>query len=128
MLSAGLARYDQMVFRPGIRQMKAAHLLVGVFMLVVSAFFVVAGAAPPKSQAAAPTGATTANAEYDLGALAEQKIIDTPEYWLAHAVAGEKCDGERVATMLVRAAKMYRPSPAPASTQEAIDVLLQHGV
>src|SRR4051812_24094073 len=72
--------------------------------------------------------ARPANAEYDLAALQERRIVDTPEYWLGHAVAGEKCDGERVAAVLIRAANVFRPKPPVTSAAEAVDVLLQHGV
>lgn len=61
----------------------------------------------------------------DLATLSEHKIIDEPDYWLEHLVAGGKCDGAKVGALLVRAASLFQPV---TTTNQALEVLMQRRV
>lgn len=61
-----------------------------------------------------------------IAALHERQLLNDPEYWLQNATPTGKCDGVKVAKMLVGAAKVFKTSPATA--EEAIQVLAKHGV
>jgi hypothetical protein len=61
-----------------------------------------------------------------VAALQEHHLLTDAEYWQQNAVAGGKCDGTKVAKLLIEMAKIFKESPA--TTEEAIQVLLKHGV
>lgn len=61
----------------------------------------------------------------NIAILREHKVISEPDYWLEHAVTGGKCDGAKVATLLVELAKVLKPV---ATKDEAVEVLTQRGV
>jgi hypothetical protein len=58
-------------------------------------------------------------------ALTERHVLVEPDYWLANATPDGKCDGTKVAAMLVELAKVFAPV---ATTNEAIDELIKHRV
>lgn len=75
--------------------------------------------------AAFPALAGTAVTETDLDALAAKHIIEQPDYWREHAIEDGKCDGEKVAAMLIKAAGIFQPV---GTVPEALDVLVKHRV
>jgi len=62
---------------------------------------------------------------FDLAALAERDLVSSPDEWVVLLAASDTCAAERAATLLVQAAKAFKPV---ANIQEAIDVLTQRGV
>jgi hypothetical protein len=76
-----------------------------------------AAAATPKSTSATVDAAFAA----DVKLLVEKKVLDGPEYWLANARKGEKCDGALVEAMLVKMAQAFEPGVKDRA--EAIGVL-----
>jgi hypothetical protein len=65
------------------------------------------------------------SARDDIAILHEHKVITEPDYWLEHVVANGKCDGAKVAALLVDLAKVLKPV---TTTDEAIDLLVQRGL
>ncbi len=63
--------------------------------------------------------------EESVAALGEHHLLTDPDYWREHATAEGKCDGSKVATMLVEVARVFQ---AVTTRDEAIDVLAQHAV
>src|ERR1035437_6190512 len=63
--------------------------------------------------------------QHDIALLAEHHVISAPDYWLGHVVTGGKCDGAKVAKLLVEVAKVFKPV---TTTQEAIALIAQRGV
>lgn len=61
----------------------------------------------------------------NIAALRESKVIGEPDYWLEHAVAEGKCDGGKVAALLVELAKVLKPV---TTTEEAIGVFIERGL
>lgn len=61
----------------------------------------------------------------DAARLREQHIIDDPAYWQANLVTDGKCDGAKVAVLLVRAAALFKPV---TTTEEALAVLVERRV
>ena len=61
-----------------------------------------------------------------IAALTEHHFLNDPEYWQQNATPTGKCDGAKVAKMLVDVAKVFKGSPA--TTDEAIEELVKHGV
>ncbi|NBV21931.1 MAG: FAD-dependent oxidoreductase [Proteobacteria bacterium] len=61
----------------------------------------------------------------DLKLLVDRKIVDAPDYWLANAVTGQQCDGERVAAMLLNMARHFEPATAATSS---FQVLIAHKI
>lgn len=61
-----------------------------------------------------------------IAALSEHHFLSDPEYWQQNAIPTGKCDGAKVAKMLVDVAKVFKG--APATADEAIEVLAKHGV
>lgn len=59
-------------------------------------------------------------------ALAGHHFLSEPEYWLQNALPKHKCDGAKVAKMLVEVARVFKETPT--TTEQAIDVLVKHGV
>ncbi|WP_395743880.1 FAD-dependent oxidoreductase [Prosthecobacter sp.] len=57
--------------------------------------------------------------------LQKKKLISEPEYWMEHAVEGGKCDGAKVAGLLVELVKVLKPV---ATKEEALDVLVQRAL
>jgi len=56
----------------------------------------------------------------DLQKLVQRKLIDSPDYWAQNAVPGGKCDGAKVAGLLLNAARTF---DATATPETAIEVL-----
>ena len=83
--------------------------------------------APPRPASAAkaqPPSPTAANAQLlaDLKVLVKRKIVDSPDYWLAHARKGQQCDGEKVAELFVKMAQSFKPVNG---LTEAVPVLFE---
>ena len=75
-----------------------------------------------------PGVAATARVDHtdeSIAALHDHQDLSDAEYWQQNATPTGKCDGEKVAKMLVEVAKVFKPV---TTTEEAIDVLSQHGV
>jgi hypothetical protein len=58
--------------------------------------------------------------------LAKRGVISDTNYWLQHAVPGEKCDGGKAADLVLRAARAFEP--ATTDNAQAVDVLFRHQV
>ncbi len=56
----------------------------------------------------------------NLQVLLNHQVITNADYWQEHAVAGARCEGERVSEFLIRAAGKFQPV---SSLQEAVRVL-----
>ncbi|MCB1277838.1 FAD-dependent oxidoreductase [Prosthecobacter sp.] len=69
--------------------------------------------------------ASTQATETDLEALAEKHIIESPDYWRSNATETGKCDGEKVAELLMKVAGLFKPV---ASLDEALEVLVRQRV
>jgi FAD dependent oxidoreductase len=93
-------------------------------LLVLIAFLFMPSAA---LHAAAQPAAVVADeqVQHDVAVLAERHLISAPDYWLEHVVAGGKCDGAKVATLLVELAKVFKPV---ATTEEAIALIARRGI
>ncbi|MDB6138843.1 MAG: hypothetical protein JWO94_1915, partial [Verrucomicrobiaceae bacterium] len=63
--------------------------------------------------------------QHDIAVLAEQKVIGNPEYWAEHLVTAGKCDGAKVAALLVHAGKVFKQV---STRDEAIAVLVERGI
>ena len=76
---------------------------------------------------ALPVAARAANEQVqsDLSLLADRSVVDATDYWMEHAVAEGKCDGQRTANLLVQLAKAFKPAD---ETQAAIAVLVERHV
>jgi hypothetical protein len=61
----------------------------------------------------------------DLQRLVARKVITDTNYWREHAEQGEQCDGDKVADLIVHAAKAFQPAK---NLKEATDVLARHNV
>ena len=75
-------------------------------------------AAPPPPQ---PVPAND-RLEKNLQALRERKVISSPDYWRAHAVKGNSCDGAEVAQLFVAMAGSFQPV---SNVNEAIPMLIE---
>ena len=69
--------------------------------------------------------ASTQFTEEDLAALVEKRIIESPEYWRENATEAGKCDGARVASLLIKIAGIYKPVK---TLDEALEVLTKQRV
>ncbi len=69
--------------------------------------------------------ASTQFTEEDLAALVEKRIIESPEYWRENATETGKCDGARVASLLIKIAGIYKPVK---TLDEALEVLTKQRV
>ncbi len=81
-------------------------------------------AAQPDSAAPAPPAAEDPLSS-DLKMLVNQKIVDSPDYWQAHAVKGEQCDGAMVGVLLLNMARHFEPK---TTTAESMEVLIAHKI
>ncbi|MFZ2276179.1 MAG: FAD-dependent oxidoreductase [Prosthecobacter sp.] len=61
----------------------------------------------------------------NIAALQKRSILSEPDYWLKHAVPEGKCDGAKVAVLLVELAKVMKPVK---TTEEAIGVFIERGL
>ena len=77
------------------------------------------------SPSPAPTPSPDDQLAEDLKLLLERKLIDSPTYWLANAIKGGQCDGERVAALLHKMAAHFQPA---VTTSDAIRVLAENKV
>ena len=84
----------------------------------------------PRPVYASKPGATTETAApmapdarlaADVKVLVEKEILDSADYWLAHARKGVSCDGEKVAGLFVKMARNFKPV---SDVSEAIPVLI----
>ena len=67
-------------------------------------------ASVPATENPTPPSATTdAQLVSDVKFLVAKKIVDEPDYWLAHATKGGSCDGARVSTLLHNMARHFEP-------------------
>lgn len=64
--------------------------------------------------------ASTQVNEGDLDALTEKQIIESADYWRANATDDGKCDGGKVAALLIKIAGIFKPV---TSLDEALEVL-----
>ena len=77
----------------------------------------------PASEPAAYDVTSTTYA--DLQKLLERKIVSSVDYWVKHAVVGGKCDGEKVALVMLRAARLFDPGVKP---EEVVDVMVRQRI
>lgn len=75
--------------------------------------------------AALPANPNRTQALNDITRLGEHRIISEPDYWREHLVVGGKCDGAKVAALLIELTKVFGPVTTPA---DALDVLVQRRV
>lgn len=61
----------------------------------------------------------------NIAALQKRSILSEPDYWLENAVPEGKCDGAKVAVLLVELAKVMKPVK---TTEEAIGVFIERGL
>ncbi|MDB6005387.1 MAG: hypothetical protein JWR15_2374 [Prosthecobacter sp.] len=61
----------------------------------------------------------------NIAILHERKVISEADYWVEHATEGGKCDGEKVAVLLVELVKVLKPV---TNASEAIDVLVERAL
>jgi FAD dependent oxidoreductase len=57
--------------------------------------------------------------------LVDRHIIESPDYWLAHATEGEKCDGVYVRALLQKSASLLQPGSDPT---KAVEVCSNAGI
>jgi hypothetical protein len=85
--------------------------------------------APPSPAASnAKNGApAAADAQFaaDLKVLVEEKIVDSADYWVAHARKGVSCEGEKVAELFVKMARSFTTGNDVGSVNQAIPVLIE---
>lgn len=81
----------------------------------------------PRPRVATPLSATDGDPRMiaDLQHLVARKIITDIGYWREHAEQGERCDGQKVAELLLRAAQAFEPA---ANVKEATEILARHSV
>ena len=91
-------------------------VLAVLFLLPLAALH-----AAPKPAA----GVADEQVQHDIAVLAERHILSMPDYWLTHIVAGGKCDGVKVATLLIEVARVFKPV---TTTEEAIALIAQRGI
>ncbi|TCO95723.1 FAD dependent oxidoreductase [Chthoniobacter flavus] len=75
-----------------------------------------------------PASAATTRVDHtdeSIVALHDHQDLSDAEYWQQNATPTGKCDGGKVAKMLVEVAKVFQPV---TTSEEAIDVLSHHGV
>lgn len=89
---------------------------------LASLFFAALLAAPATPLFAAAEPRLTPD---DAARLREQRIVDDPAYWQVNVVTDGKCDGAKVAALLVRAASLFKPV---TTTDEALAVLVERRV
>ncbi|MFA5193051.1 MAG: hypothetical protein WC740_20270, partial [Verrucomicrobiia bacterium] len=63
--------------------------------------------------------------QHDIAVLAEHHIISAPDYWQKHVVTGGKCDGAKVAALLMEVARVFKPV---TTTREAIAEIARRGI
>lgn len=61
----------------------------------------------------------------NIAILVKRKVISEPDYWLEHATEGGKCDGAKVAALLVELVKVLKPVK---TTEEALGVMVERGM
>ena len=64
-------------------------------------------------------------AQHNIALLSELKVIGNPEYWTEHLVTGGKCDGAKVAALLIHAATVFKHT---STVDEAIAVMVEHHI
>jgi hypothetical protein len=69
--------------------------------------------------------ASTQFTEEDLAALAEKGVIESPDYWRANATEDGKCEGTRVASLLIKIARLTMPVK---TLDEALEALTRQRV
>ncbi len=67
----------------------------------------------------------TSTTPTDVKKLVDRGLISSVDYWVKHAVAGARCDGEKVALVFLRAARLFDPAVQPAGV---IDVMVRERV
>src|SRR5437016_1536307 len=104
--------------------MKQARLTL-LALLMVSLPFGHAGFSAEPATRKSEMPITAAQIQHDVMVLAERNLIQSPDYWNEHLVEGGKCDGKEVASLLVQAAKIFKPV---VTTKEAIELFVQRGI
>lgn len=61
----------------------------------------------------------------DVEALAERHVLNDPEYWIANATPEGKCDGAKVADLLIKVASLIKPA---SDLSQALAMLTQQRV
>ncbi|MBX7209117.1 MAG: FAD-dependent oxidoreductase [Verrucomicrobiaceae bacterium] len=61
----------------------------------------------------------------DVEALAERHVLNDPEYWIANATPDGKCDGGKVADLLIKVASLIKPA---SGISQALALLTQQRV
>ena len=61
----------------------------------------------------------------ELQRLVDRKIIDSPDYWIEHAVEGQSCDGAKVAALISEGIKILDPA---ATADNPAEVLARLGI
>ena len=96
------------------------HLVKRALALAVGALLLMLGGMRVH---AAP--ARVDHTDESIAALHDHHFLEEPEYWLQNATETGRCDGAKVAKMLVDVAGVFKGA---TTTEEAIDVLTKHGV
>jgi len=78
------------------------------------------------SQQAPAAPARLDRTDESIAALHARQFLSEPEYWQQNAMPTGKCDGAKVAKMLVEVTQVFKDSAK--TTDEAITVLVKHGV
>lgn len=77
----------------------------------------------PASEAAAYD--VTSTTYHDLQKLLERRLVSSVDYWIKHAVVGGRCDGEKVALVMLRAARLFEPAVKP---EGVLDVMVRQRI
>ena len=80
------------------------------------------GFAAPAADTPQPADAADEQLEHNLKILLDRKVIADADYWLAHAMKGKQCDGEKVAQLFVAMAGAFQPV---GKVDEAIPLLIE---
>lgn len=67
----------------------------------------------------------TSTTYHDLQKLLERRLVSSVDYWIKHAVVGGRCDGEKVALVMLRAARLFDPAVRP---EEVLNVMTRERI
>ncbi len=85
----------------------------------------ISSAKPATTADSASPASPNAQLLADVKVLVEKRIVDSGDYWLAHAQKGKNCDGKLVETLLIDMARSFEPA---ATRADAIRILTAHKV
>lgn len=131
MAKAGLPSGVKLKFEAGeaekvlpLTRSEAAQIVFDLFHVASQAFMtqkdqtLIWNSVRPASEPAAyDVTSTTFN---DLQKLLECRLVSSVDYWIKHAVVGGKCDGEKVAIVMLRAARLFDPAVKPEGVLEVM--------